>query len=235
MLTFALLVILNSIEYIGLVKPGNRLVYPVIMSLGLYLLLYWLSHCVSKDVFMYSVYGVCLYNIFIYFLMGRAGSIRHIRFFVPGLIYIGWTIGSIHYFQYQPNDYWQDIILLLCLTWASDIGSFFIGRRFGKRPLAPRTSPNKTVEGFLGGLISSMLFACIAAISGFTPWTFILVAIVVHTTSVMGDLMESKLKRLSGVKDSSQLIPGHGGFLDRSDGLIYALPFGILLFDWLIK
>lgn len=138
----------------------------------------------------------------------------------------------------QPNgNRW--LLLALAIVWAADSGAYFAGRRFGKVKLSPRISPNKTVEGMIGGVAAGMVLALVAApFAGASVKQLPYVAIVAIWTilfSVVGDLFESLLKRHVGVKDSSHLIPGHGGVLDRIDSILAALPvfaLGKLLFGF---
>jgi phosphatidate cytidylyltransferase len=126
-----------------------------------------------------------------------------------------------------PNGH-RWLFVALAIVWAADSGAYFAGRRFGKRKLAPRTSPNKTVEGLLGGvacgLVVALAFAPFAGATLRQLPAVGLVAIVAVLFSVVGDLFESLLKRHVGAKDSGDLIPGHGGVLDRIDGVVAALP-----------
>jgi len=128
------------------------------------------------------------------------------------------------------------LFYLLSLVWVADIGAYFIGKRFGRTKLAPAISPGKTREGLLGGLASSLLWMTVvyqfSAGWGLALLPFLLISVVTSLASVCGDLFESVLKREAGVKDSSQLLPGHGGVLDRIDGVLAATPVflcGILL------
>ncbi|HKN77985.1 MAG TPA: phosphatidate cytidylyltransferase [Lysobacter sp.] len=127
----------------------------------------------------------------------------------------------------QPNGH-RWLLLALMVIWAADSGAYFAGRHFGKHKLSPRISPNKTVEGFIGGMVASILIALIGApIAGASVAQLPAVALVVVVTvgfSVVGDLYESLLKRHVGAKDSGDLIPGHGGILDRIDSVLAALP-----------
>lgn len=120
------------------------------------------------------------------------------------------------------------LLIALMVIWAADSGAYFAGRRFGKRKLSPRISPNKTIEGLLGGMVAAVIVALIGApLAGATVAQLPLVALVVIVTvgfSVVGDLFESLLKRHVGAKDSGDLIPGHGGILDRIDSVLAALP-----------
>lgn len=120
------------------------------------------------------------------------------------------------------------LLIALFVIWAADTGAYFAGRRFGRHKLSPRISPNKTVEGLVGGLVTAVAIALIGApLAGATVAQLPLVAVVVVATvgfSVVGDLFESLLKRHVGAKDSGDLIPGHGGILDRIDSVLAALP-----------
>ena len=123
------------------------------------------------------------------------------------------------------------------IVWAADTGAYFIGVRFGRHKLAPRISPGKSWEGFWGGLLTSLLLAvAFVPVLGMT-WAMLPsllgLTLVASLISVAGDLFESLLKRHSGIKDSSDLIPGHGGLLDRLDSLLAALPVFVVGKVWL--
>jgi phosphatidate cytidylyltransferase len=118
-------------------------------------------------------------------------------------------------------------LLLIATIVVSDTAQYYSGRAFGRRPLAPAISPHKTVEGAIGGVICGALFMAIAIAFVFpaTPIPIrILLGVVIVFLGIAGDLFESRLKRLAQVKDSSALIPGHGGVLDRIDALLFAIP-----------
>jgi phosphatidate cytidylyltransferase len=120
------------------------------------------------------------------------------------------------------------LLLAIAMVWAADTGAYFVGRRFGRHKLAPRISPNKTIEGLGGGLLAGLAVALagapLAGASLAQLPAVALVALLAVATSVVGDLFESLLKRHIGVKDSGHLVPGHGGILDRLDGVLAALP-----------
>lgn len=127
------------------------------------------------------------------------------------------------------------LLFVLLLVWSADSGAYFSGRAFGKRKLAPRVSPGKSWEGVLGGLavttLLALIFAVWQALSPAQTALLVVVTWVVTLVSVLGDLLESMLKRFRGIKDSSNLLPGHGGVLDRIDSLTAAVPIFALL--WL--
>lgn len=120
------------------------------------------------------------------------------------------------------------LLAALAIVWAADSGAYFAGRKFGKHKLAPRVSPNKTIEGLVGGWVAGLLVALglgwLAGVQLADVGGLLLVATVAVLASVLGDLFESLLKRHAGAKDSGSIIPGHGGVLDRIDGVLAALP-----------
>ncbi|MCG7201546.1 phosphatidate cytidylyltransferase [Marinobacter pelagius] len=137
-------------------------------------------------------------------------------------------------FQYGEvaNNLWV-ILYVFCVVWVADIGAYFAGRAFGKAKLAPRVSPGKSWAGVWGGLAAVGIFAVIVSslASASLAETLMLVIASLFTgfVSVLGDLLESMLKRFRGIKDSSQLLPGHGGIMDRIDSLTAAIPVFALI------
>ena len=133
----------------------------------------------------------------------------------------------------EPLGNWL-IMAVMVLVWGADIGAYFSGRAFGKRKLAPQVSPGKSWEGVYGGLLLSLVITAIVGLV--RDWSFaqmlmgLIGAAVIVFISVVGDLTESMFKRQAGIKDSSNLLPGHGGVLDRIDSLTAAIPiFAVLL------
>lgn len=127
----------------------------------------------------------------------------------------------------EPGQYL--IITLIAIIAATDIGAYFTGKRFGTRKLAPSISPNKTWEGLAGGIIFSMLMA--AFLMPLPMFARLFTGIVFAVLAQAGDLLESWVKRRAGVKDSGNLIPGHGGLLDRLDGYLFTAPaFALLVY-----
>ena len=130
------------------------------------------------------------------------------------------------------------VVLVIASIAAADIGAYFSGRRFGRHKLAPAVSPGKTWEGVLGGFAANLLLACIVTIIpglvSVPMLPLVLLLVATAAISVLGDLFESLVKRERGVKDSSQLLPGHGGILDRIDGWTAAFPLFTFFYMMLV-
>ncbi len=134
------------------------------------------------------------------------------------------------------SDDWRKILgMLLLVTFSMDTGAWFIGKNFGKNKLWPAVSPKKTVEGLYGGLVTSALIGSFAWWLMFDQyrWYYSVIFALCGLLSQVGDLVQSKIKREFGIKDSSNLIPGHGGVYDRIDSLIFLSPFFVIVVKYL--
>ena len=165
---------------------------------------------------------------------------------IYGIAIMGCFYAILALFQHSP----LYLFSVMALVWVADIGAYFSGKAFGKRKLAPTISPGKSWEGVIGGWLAVLLLASLTAWgaslvpaladtfsvrlqarAGWLVWLAVLTVLV--AASVVGDLFESLLKRRAGFKDSSNLLPGHGGVLDRIDALIPSLPLAVLVDAWL--
>lgn len=174
--------------------------------------------------FMHLLATVALYPR--YSLLDSAGTMM-------GTIYVG--LLNYFYLLRMLPDGWIWLIFTLTATWATDTFAYFVGIAFGRRRIAPALSPKKTVEGCVGGLVGSLLVAAVfSAIYKFLPVPkVLLLGLSIGAAALVGDLLESAFKRQAGVKDSSDLIPGHGGILDRIDSTLFTAPlvyYFVLLF-----
>ncbi|NMA02782.1 MAG: phosphatidate cytidylyltransferase [Clostridia bacterium] len=152
------------------------------------------------------------------------------------LIYVGWTLNHLILLRNLDQGFWL-VLFLFLIIWSSDTGAYFSGRFFGKNKLAPQVSPNKTIEGSIGGLFLSVIIGIIYNyyLNLFSLPIVLFLALLLSVIGQMGDLIESALKRLVGVKDSGNLIPGHGGILDRFDSTITTAPVFFYLLILLSK
>lgn len=150
---------------------------------------------------------------------------------VWGVAYLGLAVVALAWQRADGAAGRANVLFLLLIVWASDIGAYGVGRLLGGPKLAPRISPAKTWSGAIGGLLAAALAGTAAAwsLQDEVPLRAIPVAVLLSVASQAGDLFESALKRHYGVKDSGRLIPGHGGLFDRLDGLIAAAPVAALL------
>jgi len=153
-----------------------------------------------------------------------------------GPVYICLPLSMLVMIDILPNgSYW--IFFLLIIVFANDTGAFYFGKTIGRHKLYEAVSPNKTWEGALGGLFSSLvvalIFLRIIQIHKLNISIFILV-LIMSIVSQIGDLVESMIKRNQGIKDSGNLLPGHGGMLDRIDGLLFSIPVLYFYLNWAI-
>lgn len=140
-----------------------------------------------------------------------------------------WGMVALRGWHYDANHYYGAIWLLyvMILVWGADSGAYMFGKLFGKHKLAPKVSPGKTWQGFIGGLFTAAVISWIYGVVvnlEVAPSTLLICSVVAALASVLGDLTESMFKREAGIKDSGNLIPGHGGILDRIDSLTAAVP-----------
>jgi len=148
---------------------------------------------------------------------------------VYNLIYIGMPFYLLHIKFFQSTyDPWLLMSIFICI-WLSDTGAYLVGSKFGKHSLFKRVSPNKTWEGVFGGLaltiIGVYLLHMFKVYTNFNILNWISIAIIIVIIGILGDLFESSIKRTFEIKDSGNIMPGHGGFLDRFDSFIFVIPF----------
>lgn len=161
---------------------------------------------------------------------------------IYGIAILGCFLAITALFQHSP----QYLLSVMALVWTADIGAYFAGKAFGKHKLAPSISPGKSWEGAIGGWLAVLAIAAAStmhpaladtfAVRLQTKWGwlgFAAVMTLLVAASIIGDLFESQLKRRISMKDSSNLLPGHGGVLDRIDALIPTLPLAVLLDSWI--
>ena len=230
---FSLLLFFAVCELLALtVKPGKHLGIAIALVFSL---LFWILDLSAgiRFNFYFAFVGVLLWIIIISFILRyrfsgewpRPVKLLHL---LLGLTLL-WICASGLLFVYRHFDAGGWILLYaLTLVWVADTGAYFAGKCFGRNKLAPSISPGKTREGVIGGIISNIVWMLIVfRLSGgwgMALWQFLSIGLCTSMISVAGDLYESVLKREAAVKDSGALLPGHGGVLDRIDGVIAAAP-----------
>lgn len=154
------------------------------------------------------------------------------RLAVMGIVILVASITAMFYL-WQQSPWW--LLYVFLLVWCADSGAYFVGRKLGRRKMAPNVSPNKSMEGLAGGVVTGLLVVIgisvfMLKLSGDALLAFVALSVVTILISVLGDLFESMLKRRAKVKDSGTILPGHGGILDRIDSLLSATPIFALGF-----
>ena len=223
------IVLLSTWEWAGVSKfnkPTAVAYTSVVALLGLWLLLY-IPQSV-QFVVLWSVLAAVVFWLFVApFLLAFNTKInnRFVMALIGLVIIIPFGLSMIALREINPL-----LLVVFAMTvWIADTAAYFAGKRFGKHKLAPSISPGKTWEGVLGALIATTFFSLLLSYLTHQSYWFVLVFWGVMVLSIMGDLFESLIKRQAGVKDSSNLLPGHGGVLDRIDGLTSSLPLVMFL------
>lgn len=181
---------------------------------------------VKGDIFTADLILPILLLLFYSVLEKNKFHIEHVALTVIGALYIGYGFSYMAEARYIPNNGLILTLLVILGIWATDSGAYFIGKAWGKRKLWPAISPNKTVEGSIGGLLIAILIviAVNAWIGTLSLADAVMIGLVTGIVGQIGDLAESAIKRHFDVKDSGQLLPGHGGVLDRFDSLLFVFP-----------
>ena len=155
----------------------------------------------------------------------HAGALEVWALSAAGALYVGWPLAHVELLRRLPDGR-EWLILAISCTWATDTGAYIVGSLFGRRKLAPSISPGKTVEGSVGALlVTTLTGVLVGALVGLPRgvWAVAVVSLGLSMVAQAGDLAESYVKRVAGVKDSGRLLPGHGGLLDRIDGLLWVV------------
>ena len=216
-----------AFEYIRLVKfeKLHSVILTILLSIGAFFVLsnpsnYYFLTVLGFFWWMENIFLVSQYPKFInvWFHPMYLRYLYALLLFIPSLV----SIILIY------NSYGQFALLsLFLILWTADGGAYFVGSKMGKRKLAPKVSPGKSIEGLLGGIVLVALLSIILLMTDLLPFQsflFVFVSAMTGIISVFGDLFESIIKREASAKDSSNLLPGHGGFLDRLDSLFSAAP-----------
>ncbi len=170
------------------------------------------------------VYGLMMLLLIYVVLVKNKITFDEVGFILLGAFYVGL---GFHYLIETRNAGLEYVVYCLLVVWTTDSGAYFVGRKLGKNKLWPEISPKKTIEGFIGGIVIAVIFAIgMQLIYPFANGYISLVFVTIFASIIgqMGDLVESAIKRHFDVKDSGNILPGHGGILDRFDSLLFVVP-----------
>lgn len=181
------------------------------------------------DIKYLSIIPALLFIFFIVELYTKSDKpLINITVNLGGFVYIGIPFAMLNFVVYSIGEYASGILIgILALVWIYDSAAYIFGNLFGSRPLFKRISPNKTIEGSIGGLLvlTAVGFGLGYVLIAFSPLQWAVISWIVAYFSAIGDLVESMIKRSLDIKDTGDILPGHGGFLDRFDALIFVIPF----------
>ncbi len=244
---FGILLIISLFEFCNLIQVDKLI--PIFLGASLYILITLLSnydqnktfHIPTLDLILLTItLAISIKCIFFLFDNSNDKRISNLSKYLYLLGYITLPFVFITKITFGVNNYNPKIIIgLLILIWTNDTFAFIVGKSVGKHKLFERISPKKTIEGFFGGLIFAIFAGYLISIFLIKPTAqfenksiliWLIIAAIVGVIGTIGDLIESKFKRIAGVKDSGRIMPGHGGVLDRLDSVIFAAPFIFLFY-----
>ena len=203
-----------------------------------YLALWWVYIYLVQDGDLVTVLMLLTITVDLALLMflfsNRPRKFTDFQKFVIAVFYIGGGCIFLTMIPYKQEDFAQFLIMgIFILIWVNDTFAYLVGRAFGRTKLFPSVSPKKTIEGSIGGLIFALVAAYILSWyeTKLTVAQWMAMAALIVVAGSLGDLLESKFKRMAGVKDSGAILPGHGGIWDRLDSLVFAAPFAYLILN----
>lgn len=238
---FFIATLFSSVEYHALLKKSGiqtNAIVGIVASITIYLLfiLHLKTPFISLSILLASTSVLFMIYMLIELFSTHEQPLARIAYGIFGIMYISVPFGLLTLIPWdstiallgEGSSYKFELIYaILFLIWANDIGAYFAGKYLGKHKLFERISPKKTWEGSVGGLLTALLVTYLlytyVGLYSIPKWMGLCVITVISGS--LGDLVESMIKRTLNVKDSGTLLPGHGGFLDRFDALIFAIPF----------
>lgn len=232
---FALVATLLLIAGYELFEMVRRAGYPPMPWLGLALIALILADAYAQSDYGRALLaGALVVSLTAGVLRPREGWLAGWAITVAGALYIGWLGAYFLFVRALPNGMMWTVFALVT-AWATDTGAYFVGTRLGKHKFFPLISPKKTWEGAIGGMIAALLTMFV--LGGLVSLPFVhcaMLGLLIGIAATFGDLAESLLKRQTGVKDSSNLVPGHGGILDRLDSLLFTAAAAYYYLVWVM-
>lgn len=231
---FLALSILTQLEFYKLIIANGIIplrTYGIIIGAMLFTVVFFIESGWIGEKWLYLIF---LFTSLIYFIKlykKEEYPFRNIAFTFLGIIYVAVPFSLISAAAHTYGAYsYQIVIGIFLILWASDSGAYFAGVQFGNRKLFKSVSPKKSWEGSIGGAILSLAFAFGISyyFTDLAMWQWLIISVLTIITGTYGDLVESLFKRSMSIKDSGNKLPGHGGFLDRFDGLLLSIPFIVI-------
>ena len=237
LLLVSVAVVMMQVEYCRIAQHFTEKLNPLIPALltGAFCVSAYFLPTLTKTIPASTVVFSFFTFVFIYvfaesILRGKvAGELLTVTLKLTGILMFGWVLGYHLILLRNTESIGRELTFLLAgVVWCSDTGAYLVGRAFGKHKLGTPISPRKTIEGTIGGLVIGILtsfLVCAFFLHETLSWgNAIFIGLLLSVLGQLGDLSASLMKRTAGVKDSGQIIPGHGGFIDRCDSLIYSTP-----------
>jgi phosphatidate cytidylyltransferase len=224
----ALICVLALYEFLALGKAkGYDVSTPLCIGIMLFILAGFIVNEISVELGMFAALLIIPAS-YVITKKSLEDSLPSSAIAVLATTYVGMLGGSLIRLRNDfPQDGYKLVYFLLLVVWLGDSGAYYVGRQFGKHKLSPRISPKKTVEGMIGGVSTSVIAAVVIHFTFFPRFPIlhaVIAGVILSICGVIGDLAESMWKRSAAVKDSGTLIPGHGGFLDRFDSILFTAP-----------
>lgn len=223
----ALICVLAMYEFLALGRAkGYQLPIPLCIGIMLIILAAFILPQLSVELGMFTAL-LLIPASYVFSKNPLEDSLPSSAIAVLATTYVGLLGGSLIRLRQDFPVGWKLVFFLLLVVWLGDSGAYYVGKKFGKRKLSPRISPKKTIEGLVGGFIASIITALVIHFTFFREFPLVhavIAGVLLSFAGVTGDLAESMWKRSAAVKDSGTLIPGHGGFLDRFDSILFTAP-----------
>lgn len=241
-LIFAAILFFTQFEFYNVVEKGGYKPSKWVSSIS-GLLLYSISCGISigylKYEFAFAFIPIAFFLLIFEIFSSKENTIGNSGLNLLGFAYIAAPFGLMHFIVHpslnnQNTAYYPWILVgVFLIIWINDSGAYLVGSALGKHKMCPKISPAKSWEGLIGGAVAGLIMGIINAVLfdeiDLSNW--IAIALLTITFGTLGDLFQSKIKREIGIKDSGKILPGHGGFLDRLDSLLFTVP---IVFIWLI-
>jgi phosphatidate cytidylyltransferase len=228
---FGAIGVLTQMEFYKLLKLDENVplrIYGTLCGIVLNILFFLTAKGTLPNDSLFLVLPLLSIVFFIKLYKKEQKPFTNVAYTMLGVLYVALPFALLNTIAIKEGIFRPKIVLgCLIILWASDSGAYITGRLFGKRKLFERISPKKTWEGFIGGAIFAVVASLILSkwFIELAAWQWLVIAVIIIIAGTYGDLVESQFKRSIAIKDSGSIIPGHGGFLDRFDGLLLSIPF----------